>query len=109
MEGEQSGVYLRDLRFSEGSKYLDAATRHTGSITLSSCMTGRNRKRNGSRILYAQPFQDRHHRLDGRNLTLKYVQERLNESTKKLKATNERSLRCPFKSVTGYHPLRSNN
>jgi hypothetical protein len=37
MEGEQSGVYLHDLRFSEGSKYLDAATRHTGSITLSLC------------------------------------------------------------------------
>jgi hypothetical protein len=29
-------VSLSDPRFSEGTKYLDAATRHTGSITLSS-------------------------------------------------------------------------
>ena len=30
-------VSLSDPRFSEGTKYLDAATLHTGSITLSSC------------------------------------------------------------------------
>ena len=42
-------------------------------------------------------FYDGLHRLDRKSLTLKYVQERLNESTNEIKATNERSLRCPFK------------